>query len=97
MTGAPDDVRVAARKRLEERRGFVPHLIMFLVVNTGLVVIWVATESDGFFWPAFPLLLWGAGVLTHAWNAFFSRPISAAEMDREAARLNQPTDRPGTD
>ena len=97
MTGTPEDVRVAARKRLEEWRGFVPHLIMFLVINAGLVVIWMATGPDGFFWPAFPLLFWGAGLLMHAWNAFFTRPISEAEVDREAGRLDQPTDRTGTD
>lgn len=93
MTGTPGDVRAVARKRLEERRGFVPHLIMFLVINTGLVVIWMATGPEGFFWPAFPLLFWGAGLVTHAWNAFFTRPVTEAEVDRETERLG----RPGTD
>jgi hypothetical protein len=27
MTGTPKDAREAARKRIEDRRGFVPHLI----------------------------------------------------------------------
>lgn len=93
MTGTPD-VRTTARKRLEERRGFVPHLIVFLVVNAGLVVLWMATGPDGFFWPAFPILFWGAGLLTHAWNAFFTRPITEADVDREATRL---ADRHGKD
>jgi 2TM domain-containing protein len=92
MTGTSDDVRAVARKRIEERRGFFPHLIMFLVVNAGLVVVWAATGTDHFFWPAFPLLLWGAGLLTHAWNAFLARPITEAEVDREAGRLDHPTD-----
>jgi hypothetical protein len=30
MTHQSDDVRSAGRKRLEERRGFVPHVIVFL-------------------------------------------------------------------
>ena len=89
MTSTPDDVRATARKRLEERRGFVPHLIMFLVINAGLVAIWAATGTDNFFWPIFPLLLWGAGVLMHGWNAFITRPVTEAEVDREAERLNR--------
>ena len=89
MTGTPD-VRTTARKRIEERRGFFPHLIMFLVINTGLIIIWTATNPDGFFWPVFPILFWGAGLLMHAWNAFFARPVTEAEVDREAARLDDP-------
>lgn len=90
MTGTPGDVRAAARKRIEERRGFVPHLIMYVVVNAGLVFIWTATGADSFFWPAIPLLLWGSGVLMHAWNAFVTRPITESDVDDEVARLDRP-------
>ena len=90
MSGTPGDVRATARKRLEERRGFFPHLIMYIVVNTGLVVVWAATGPDTFFWPAFPLLFWGGGLLVHAWNAFFSRPITEAEVDSEVSHMDRP-------
>jgi hypothetical protein len=36
MTKISEESRAAARKRLEVRRGFVPHLIVYLVVNTSL-------------------------------------------------------------
>ena len=87
MNGTPDDVRAAARKRLEERRGFIPHLLIFLLVNIGLVVVWASTGSDGFFWPVFPIVFWGGGLLVHAWSAFVQRPITEADVDREAERL----------
>lgn len=90
MTGAPEDMRAAARKRIEERRGFFPHLIMYIVVNAGLVFIWTATGADSFFWPAFVLLFWGGGLLVHAWNAFFTKPITEADVDSEVARLDHP-------
>lgn len=90
MTDAPKDLRAVARKRIEERRGFFPHLIMFVVVNAGLVVIWLATGADTFFWPAFPLLFWGGGLLMHGWNAFVTRPITETEVDSEVARLDHP-------
>lgn len=97
MTSTPSDSRTAARKRLEEQRGFVPHLIVYLVVNTGLVIVWAMTGADAFFWPAFPILFWGVGILMHAWNAFFSRPITEADVDREVERLTRPADDTGTD
>lgn len=89
MTSTSDDRRAAARKRLEERRGFIPHVIFFLVVNAGLVVIWVMNGADGMFWPIFPVLFWGAGLLMHAWSAFFVKPITETDVDREAKRLDQ--------
>jgi hypothetical protein len=86
MTNIPDESRAAARKRLEERRGFVPHLIVYLVVNAGLVLLWVMTGADGLFWPIFPLMFWGVGLVMHGWNAFVSRPITDADIDRELDR-----------
>ncbi len=90
MSSTSEDIRVAARKKIEERRGFVPHLIVYLVVNTGLVLVWAMTGQPGFFWPAFPILFWGIGVVMHGWNAFFSRPVTEADVDRELERLGEP-------
>lgn len=87
-----EDTRAVARKRLEDRRGFVPHVIIFLMVNAGLILVWTANGSVGLFWPMFPLLFWGAGLAAHAWSAFFSRPITEADIDREAERLTGPSD-----
>jgi len=97
MTGTSEDVRSAARKRLAERRGFVPHLIIYLVTNAGLAFVWLATGGDSFFWPVFPILFWGAGLLAHAWSAFFTTPITDADVDREAERLDRPAEPPRTD
>ena len=86
MTDTPNDARSAARKRLEERRGFVPHVLIYVVVNAGLIFIWANAGGDVFFWPAIPLLGWGIGVLMHGWNAFFAEPITEADVDRELQR-----------
>ena len=51
MTEMPRDAREAARKRIEERRGFVPHLIIYLVVNTGLILLAGA-------WSAYAIASW---------------------------------------
>lgn len=86
MADTPSTSREAARKRIEERRGFVPHLIVYLVVNTGLVLIWAYTTQPGFFWPGIVIAAWGIGVVMHAWNAFFSKPITEEDVERELDR-----------
>lgn len=93
MADAPDSAREAARKRIEERRGFVPHLIVYLIVNGGIVAIWFSTGASGFFWPGIIIIaLWGIGVVMHAWNAFFTKPVTEADVDKEMSRWR---DKPG--
>lgn len=87
MNVAPDDLRRAARERIEARRGFVPHLMAYVLVNTALIVIWVTVGHTGFFWPVIPLVLWGVGLGMHAWSAFFSKPVTEADVEREVERL----------
>ena len=49
-----------------------------------LVIIWYVTGAD-FFWPIFPILGWGIGVVFHVWDVMTpgvdERQIQA-EMDR---------------
>lgn len=83
MSDISAEARTAARKRLEQRRGLVPHLLVYVVANAGLIFIWAASDPQGFFWPAIVLLVWGIGVTIHVWNAFIARPITEADVDRE--------------
>ena len=59
-------------------------LLAYVLVNTMLVVIWYVTGAD-FFWPIFPILGWGIGVVFHVWDVMSpgvdERQIQA-EMDR---------------
>jgi hypothetical protein len=91
MSDTPDELRQAARKRLEERRGFFPHLIVFVVINTALIVLWLTSARSGFFWPGIVLAAWGIGLVLHAWNAFFSAPITEGDVQREMERWRQGT------
>ena len=82
----PDEaeLRGLALKRLKAKRDFAGHLIAYLTVNAMLVGIWYVTGA-GFFWPVFPLMGWGIGVVFSAWDVFSSPPGPdrvAAEMDR---------------
>ena len=78
------ELRARAIKRIEARRGLGADVLAYVLVNTMLVVIWYVTGAD-FFWPIFPILGWGIGVVFHVWDVMSpgvdERQIQA-EMDR---------------
>ena len=71
-----------ARKRLVDRRDFASHVVAYLVVNTGFVLVWLMTGA-GYFWPAWLIGLWGVGLVLHGWDVLFRRPITDAEVEAE--------------
>lgn len=81
-------LREQAVRRLKKKRDFKAHLLIYLVVNAGLVVIWAVTGS-GFFWPIFPILGWGIGIVANAWDAYGQKPFSEDQIRREADRLRR--------
>ena len=81
-----EDLREQAVKRLNKKRDFRTHLLMYVLVNAMLVVIWAVTNT-GFFWPIFPILGWGIGVAANAWDVYGRKPITEDEIRREADRL----------
>jgi hypothetical protein len=61
---------------------------MYLVMNAGMVAIWVLT-GRGYPWFMWPLLGWGIGILAHAVTLAIG-PGSAAEkraIENEVRRL----------
>jgi hypothetical protein len=85
---ADEQLRRRAVRRLRVRAGFWSHLLMFLTVNTVIVVIWAVT-SDGFFWPVFPIVGWGIGLIANAWDAFGPDPLSEERIRREIERMRR--------
>jgi hypothetical protein len=84
---AEEGLRKQALDRVRKRRDFWPHLLVYVMVNTLFVAVWVMTGSDAFFWPIFPIAGWGIGIAMHAWDAFFRSGITEEDIDREVARL----------
>jgi hypothetical protein len=86
---APDDIAVsereAARKRLQDRREFGSHVVVYFVVNAFLVGAWAIT-GGGYFWPAWVLAAWGVGLVLHGWETFVHRPVTDADIDKELER-----------
>lgn len=85
-----DELHAAAVRRLEKKREFRIHLSIYLVINALLWLIWglvYAYNGFTFPWPIFPLVGWGIGLGIHAYEAYYRRPFSQAQIEREAARL----------
>ena len=73
-----------ARKRIEKRRELASHAVTYVVMNGAFVAIWAVT--GGYFWPAWILGCWGAGLLLHAWDALMRRPVTDADVEAELRR-----------
>jgi 2TM domain len=91
--GFTDGERVAARKRIEARRGFVSHVVTYTVINGFLIFLWWITGS-GYFWPGWVLAGWGAALVLHAWDVFVMRQITEEDVDAELRRSGRR--RPGS-
>jgi hypothetical protein len=75
--------REAALARLKAKREFITHLITYFVVNGFLVGIWYFTQNGGgYFWPIWPIMGWGIGVVMHAWDTY-RKPISEDAIRKE--------------
>jgi 2TM domain len=92
LAGIPESTeaseRAEVRRHLEARREFFRHLLVYVIVNTAVVLIWVTTGS-GYFWPAWLMGLWGIGLVMHAWDIFLVRPITESDVDEELRKLHE--------
>jgi 2TM domain len=85
-TRPEDDARARAVARLKKKADFRNHLLAYLVVNSALVVIWAMTGAN-FFWPVFPILGWGIGLVFHAQDVYGNHEISEADIRREMEQM----------
>ena len=79
------DEREAARRRLQARRDFGSHLVSYVVVNAFLIGVWAVTGA-GYFWPVWIMACWGMGLGLDAWDVFWRRPLTEADIDAELER-----------
>jgi hypothetical protein len=86
MATDDDDLRKQARERLQKRRDLGAHVVAYVVINATLIGIWAFTGA-GYFWPGWVLLGWGVGLVFNVWDVYFRRPITEADVTREARRL----------
>jgi fatty acid desaturase len=84
------DPRAQALERLQAKRRFQRHALIYAVVIGLLVVIWALTNFGNYFWPIWPALLWGIALAIHGWTVYGRRPITDADIDRELGRDRRP-------
>jgi fatty acid desaturase len=90
-----EEIYQKARRRVEEKKGFISHLAVYIVVNVVLVLIWAFTGA-GYPWFVWPLGGWGVGLVFHFLGVFlFSKETGweKNEVEKEAEKLrksNQP-------
>jgi 2TM domain len=58
------ELEKAARRRVQMKRGFFIHLLLYVAVNSMLIVIWSVT-GRGYPWFVWPLAGWGIGILAN--------------------------------
>jgi fatty acid desaturase len=79
-----------AKKRVEARRGFFIHLIVYICVNIFLIIIWAFAAGGGFPWFIFPLVGWGIGLLFHYLEAFvFEGKSDRAAIEKEVEKIKR--------
>lgn len=66
----PDDPAVErAKKRVDDLKGFYTHLVVYLVVNTGLLIMDLV-QGGGVEWVYWVMIGWGIGLAAHAASVF---------------------------
>ena len=87
-TNIPEtDLRKVAIVQLRKKREFWQHATAYVVVNLALNLIWFLTTPGGFYWPMFPLLGWGIGIVFHALDAYSPAMPTERKIEREMKRL----------
>lgn len=85
----PSDERDQALRRVKKKRDLQSQLVSFVVINAALWAIWAAVGT-GYPWPAWFTGAWTIGLLLSAWEAYFRKPITDADVEREMERLRGP-------
>lgn len=78
--------RDRAVTQLKKRRDFHGHILVYVLVNAFLVVIWAVAGPHGFFWPVFPMVGWGIGVVMNAWDVYWRPEITEDDIQHEVER-----------
>ena len=87
-----EEIYKKAKKRVEEKKGFYSHLIVYIIVNAALILIWAFLAGDGYPWFLWPLGGWGIGLLFHGLGVFFFNRETRwekREIEKEAERLRK--------
>ncbi|MBF4462837.1 MULTISPECIES: 2TM domain-containing protein [unclassified Rathayibacter] len=89
----PEDVqRAQAVRELKRRREFLGTLGGWASVSAITTVVWIATGADGYFWPIWPMIGLGFGVVKHATTIWgpTRKEITEEDIAAEMRRRERP-------
>ena len=82
------ELREEAIGRLKKRQDFGAHLLVYVLFNLGVWGVWLLIGT-GFPWPVFITFFWGIGLIMNAWDVYWRRPITEADVQREIEHLRR--------
>ena len=75
-----------AKKRVKKVKEFYVHLIVYICVNSFLIIVNLLNSESGY-WFLFPTIGWGIGLFSHAANTFNFIPF--LNKDWENRKIKQ--------
>lgn len=69
-------------RRAKKRVAFKYSATMYLLINGLLIFIWLVTTGfDSYFWPIWPMLGWGIGLLVQYFDAYLNASLYSEEKE----------------
>ncbi|HWC36247.1 MAG TPA: 2TM domain-containing protein [Mycobacteriales bacterium] len=81
------ELRKQAIYKLRAKRGFLTHLLTYVLINGFLTLIWAITGTGHFYWPIFFIGFWGVFLLLNAWTAFRRATFSEADIQKQMGKM----------
>jgi hypothetical protein len=84
------EIYEAARKRVEEKKGFFIHLAVYVVINLMLILLWKFAAGGGYPWFFWSLGGWAIGLVFHFLSVFvFSKQSGweRREIEKEMEKI----------
>ena len=84
------NLRDQAVKSLNAKHDFMTHLATYAGVSVLLVLIWLLTGTDNFFWPAIPIVAWGIfGIIPNYWTAYRQSGLPEDKIQAEMEKIQR--------
>ena len=85
-----EEIYEEAKKRVEAKRGFYKHLVIYVIVNALLVIIWAFPGGRGHQWFWYPIGGWGIAIVINFFEVFIlSRKGERAAIAKEVEKLKR--------
>ena len=74
-----EELRKEAREHVNEIKGFYIHLITYIVINAGLIILNLILHQNWWYWVVFG---WGIGLVSHAMSVFAHRALFSRKWEQ---------------